>query len=239
MSAVSSRRILGIDTSGATCAVGLQLADGQILSRTGKDAQSHNEELSVLVSDVLQAGQTEPGDLAAIVLGSGPGSFTGLRIAYSFVKGFAFGLNLAVVEVSSLQVLANEFVAQGKIALVLADARREEFFSAVYAPPEYASAEQVEAIRSRQTVVELHQELTVKYGADKLVIVSQDLYAGLDWPLQKPARIVDSLIQLGGLKMAELRQNSQDLAYLAALKPGYLRAVAAQTIAERAMLKIS
>src|SRR5690606_33362405 len=87
-----------------------------------------------LVHDVLSARQVALEELDALVLGRGPGSFTGLRIAASVVQGLAFAAERPVVAVSSLEALAQRAWRELGIedALICVDARMREVYLARY-----------------------------------------------------------------------------------------------------------
>jgi len=128
----SARRILGIDTSTWTCAVAL-LRDGEVREeRRERTGSSHAGVLPRLVEDVLHAaGETlAAGDAVAVAIG--PGSFTGLRIALSFAKGFALAGGLRIVGVPTLDALALATPGwEGRLCAAL-DARKQEIYAALY-----------------------------------------------------------------------------------------------------------
>ena len=82
--------------------------------------------VSVLVDadDLLRESGADPGDLSRLVVGIGPGSFTGLRLGLAAVRGLAFALDLPVAGISTLRALA----AGSPGALPVIDAGRREVF---------------------------------------------------------------------------------------------------------------
>ena len=111
--------ILAFDTA-TDLATSALVADGETLGERTTRPQ-------LLLADVdalLLAAGVAPSDLTAIVVGTGPGSFTGTRIGLSFARGLALSLDLPVAGVSTLEALA----ASIDHAFPIIDARRGEVF---------------------------------------------------------------------------------------------------------------
>ncbi|HTF96578.1 MAG TPA: tRNA (adenosine(37)-N6)-threonylcarbamoyltransferase complex dimerization subunit type 1 TsaB [Cellvibrio sp.] len=127
--------ILALDTSTDACSVALY-ANGVLNSHYEVAAKSHTQRLLPMVDELLQSQGCDLGDLDAIAFGRGPGSFTGLRICAGIVQGLAFGADLPVIPVSTLEAMALGFYRQSpEIAvplLVALDARMEEVYWGVY-----------------------------------------------------------------------------------------------------------
>ena len=130
--------ILNIETSTEVCSVALT-SEGQVLDhRENYDGQTHATLLSQYVKDMLDYARTREMKLDAIAVSIGPGSYTGLRIGLSEAKGLAFGLQVPLIGVNTLQLLAvstmfNHFIEGDKVLYVpMIDARRMEVYTAVY-----------------------------------------------------------------------------------------------------------
>jgi tRNA threonylcarbamoyladenosine biosynthesis protein TsaB len=124
-------KILALDSSTDACSVALHI-DGEIIHIFELAAKSHTQRLLSMVDEILQRAQCNLHDLDAIAYGCGPGSFTGLRICMGVVQGLAFGANLPVIPISTLQAMARAFVEQhpnNNLPLLVAlDARMEEIY---------------------------------------------------------------------------------------------------------------
>ncbi len=124
-------RLLCIESSGACCSAALVDSSGEVLFEREEIGMVHAEKLAPFVEEALKAGQPD-----ALVLDHGPGSYTGLRIGTSLVKGLAYGLSIPVITIPSTLVLATVF--QEKYPdkkgwlIPMIDARRMEVYSAVY-----------------------------------------------------------------------------------------------------------
>lgn len=135
--------ILGIETSSERCSVAL--GDGvHIEERSQVQPREHHALVLTMVAELLHEAGIALAAVDAIAFGSGPGSFTGLRIAASIAQGLAFGADRPVVPVSSLDALA--FGVRAGLApghayaqlLVATDAHMGEIYWARYALPDGA-----------------------------------------------------------------------------------------------------
>jgi tRNA threonylcarbamoyladenosine biosynthesis protein TsaB len=116
--------ILAFDTSTAHCAAAL-LWDGGLILRHEPMEKGQAERLMPLLEEVLaEAGLHWP-DLRAIAVGTGPGNFTGVRIAVAAARGLALGLGIPAVGVTRLEALAEGLP---RPLTVVEDARRGEVY---------------------------------------------------------------------------------------------------------------
>ncbi len=124
--------ILAIDTSTPACSVALSCG-ADVVSRFQLASRSHTQLILPMVDEVLsEVGQTL-GQLDAIAFTAGPGSFTGIRIGFGVVQGLAFGADLPVLAVSSLETLAYTAVRRLQVStngyvLPMLDARMDEIY---------------------------------------------------------------------------------------------------------------
>jgi tRNA threonylcarbamoyladenosine biosynthesis protein TsaB len=127
--------LLGIDTSTPACTACVLGADGTSFEVTPEPARlsagpAHARELMPAIAEVMERARLDFGELEAIAVGVGPGTFTGLRIGIATARGLASASGLELRPVSSLAALAAEL--EGPLRLPLIDARRGEVFGALH-----------------------------------------------------------------------------------------------------------
>ena len=129
--------LLAIDT--ATSAITVALHDGErVLAESSTlDARRHAEYLAPGIAEVLERAGRTPADVSAVVAGTGPAPFTGLRIGLVTARTFAFARGIPVFGVCSLDALAHqgwreEAAGLGSSCIVATDARRKEVYWARY-----------------------------------------------------------------------------------------------------------
>ncbi len=125
--------VLGIDTSAIVCSVALMEDELVIAKRTVSEGRTHSEVLLPKIKEVLLEANLEPEKIDLIAVSAGPGSFTGLRIGISAVKGIALPLSIPCAGISTLEGLAmNAKHLEGAFVCALMDARRGEFYNALF-----------------------------------------------------------------------------------------------------------
>jgi tRNA threonylcarbamoyladenosine biosynthesis protein TsaB len=121
------RLFLAVDTCGPSGSVALgRLAgrDLEVLGETELEGRSYSATLVAAVADLLTAAGATIGDLGGIVAVNGPGSFTGVRVGLSAVKGLAEADRIPVVAVSRLKVLSRK----AGVPSAALDAHRSEIY---------------------------------------------------------------------------------------------------------------
>jgi len=122
-------KLLVLDTSTEWCSAALWL-DGRVQARRVLAEHGHSSLLLPMVDELLRESAIGLRQLDGIGYGAGPGSFTGLRIACAVTQGLAFGADLPVAGVSTLQSIAEQ--AGAERVLTVLDARMAEVYWAAY-----------------------------------------------------------------------------------------------------------
>jgi tRNA threonylcarbamoyladenosine biosynthesis protein TsaB len=125
--------ILAIETSSelASCAL---LHGDQVLSRSSSGVRTHSQSVLPMIQELLAEAGIALKDCDAIAFGAGPGSFTGVRTACGISQGLAFGADLPVVPVVTLDAMAlacHQKHGAQRVLTVL-DARMDEVYWAQY-----------------------------------------------------------------------------------------------------------
>ncbi len=126
--------IIVFDTSTKACSVSLY-RNSELLASWQQAAKdyTHAEELHIRISEVMQKGQVEFSQLDAVAVGKGPGSFTGLRIGVSSAKGLAYGLDIPLISIESLDLMITDVeVPDSTVVISMIDARRLEAYAKVF-----------------------------------------------------------------------------------------------------------
>src|SRR5450830_441083 len=125
--------ILAIETSTELASAAL-LYEGGLISRESLGVQTHSETILPMVQQLLAEAGIALSRCDAIAFGVGPGSFTGVRTACGVVQGLAFGADLPVAPVVTLEAMAQACLEQVRASEVLAvlDARMGEVYWAQY-----------------------------------------------------------------------------------------------------------
>lgn len=148
--------VLNIETATTNCSVSLS-KDGEtlVLKEDNSLGYSHAETLHLFIDEVFKISKIKPKEIDAVAVSKGPGSYTGLRIGVSSVKGLCFALNKPLIAISTLESLAHQVKHTDGLIIPMLDARRMEVYSAIY-----------------NSNLELHRDI-------KAEILSEDSYADL------------------------------------------------------------
>ncbi|MFC3563052.1 tRNA (adenosine(37)-N6)-threonylcarbamoyltransferase complex dimerization subunit type 1 TsaB [Pedobacter jamesrossensis] len=129
-------KILQIETATAVCSVALSI-DGKTVSVKEESGQNlHASNLTLFIEELMIASKLELKDLDAIAISKGPGSYTGLRIGVSTVKGLCFALDKPLIAVETLKMMASGFILENPdydgLICPMIDARRMEVYTTVF-----------------------------------------------------------------------------------------------------------
>jgi tRNA threonylcarbamoyladenosine biosynthesis protein TsaB len=126
--------ILNIETATTLCSVSLAESGKELSKQEANEGYTHAENLHVFIEQVLRDAGKNSGQLDAVAVGSGPGSYTGLRIGVSSAKGLAYALQIPLISVNTLQTMSAVAAAEIKTDIFLCpmlDARRMEVYTAI------------------------------------------------------------------------------------------------------------
>ena len=125
-------KILAVDTATKSCSVAIVDKESLLAEMTVVTEQTHSKHLLEMISIVIKHSGLNLSDLNGFAVTRGPGSFTGLRIGISSVKGLAAAQGKPIVGVSSLDALARQVSFSPYLINSLIDARRDEVYSSRY-----------------------------------------------------------------------------------------------------------
>jgi len=123
--------LLALDTS--TALAGVALYDGTLRAEaTWHAGRNHSVQVMPTAVRLLEDQGLGPGDLTAVAVAIGPGSYTGVRVGLALAKGLAIARRLPLLGVCTLDVLAAPFLAAGRPVRPALDAGRRRFATALY-----------------------------------------------------------------------------------------------------------
>jgi tRNA threonylcarbamoyladenosine biosynthesis protein TsaB len=210
--------ILGIDSSAVTAGCALS-RDGKIIAEEFLNVgHTHSETLLPMVESMLKNSGVTLADVDKIAVTAGPGSFTGLRIGISAVKGMAMGAGKPCVSVSTLEAIAYNFVGIDCVVCACMDARCGQVYNALF-KSESGRITRIcddRAIRAEQLSEELSaldgKVVLAGDGAELMDKYTEHKYTLAEYPLRYQRGS-------GVCAAAEGREEIQ----AAALMPSYLR----------------
>ncbi len=123
---------LAIDSTAKAASAAL-LRDGKVVAEyTQNTGHTHSETMLPMAQAVMQAAGVTPGDVDLFAISAGPGSFTGVRIGISLIKGLCFGKGKPIAALSSMDTLARNLEGFGGIVCPVMDARRNQVYTAIF-----------------------------------------------------------------------------------------------------------
>ncbi len=153
--------LFALDSSTSSASVAI-LSDGVTLfSHTADFGLTHSETLMTVCDEAFVKSDLKPTQIDYFVICNGPGSYTGVRIGLSVIKGFALAADRPCIAVGTLETIASA-QKDGTVAVLL-DARRDNFFCAVYEvqdgiateilPPSHMSTQELLEFTSKEEYI--------------------------------------------------------------------------------------
>ena len=125
-------KILAVDTATQSCSVAVVEGSDLVAELTHSHGLTHTRRLMPMIDRVLEDCGLSLDDMDGLAVTLGPGSFTGLRIGLSTIKGLAFAASKPVAGVSALDVLARQVPFADCRICAMIDARKDEVYAADY-----------------------------------------------------------------------------------------------------------
>ena len=211
--------IVCIETASKSCSVALAKY-GHLVAviEEVSEQYSHSEQLTVFIEQLLQQEGLKLSDLDAIAVGSGPGSYTGLRIGISTAKGLCYASDVPLIAISTLDTMAQAMkykYPEAKLCPML-DARRMEVYCALYSKSQ-ASPVVAKIIDQDSFAEELAQGPLLFFGdgADKCKYVLTHTNAHFELGVYPSATNM--------IPLAQDKFQNQDFEDVAYFEPFYLK----------------
>jgi tRNA threonylcarbamoyladenosine biosynthesis protein TsaB len=131
----STKPILAIETSEKNCGVCLYFNSEKYFDFSFRLKHAHSEKIFDLIEKIFHASEYSIREVESIAVSSGPGSFTGLRIGMSAVKGLAFGSSLPIIPVPTFEAMALQvcdFYPEGTQFIIANKVNSDEIYYAKF-----------------------------------------------------------------------------------------------------------
>lgn len=125
-------KILAIDSSGQVASVAIVTDEAVLAEYSVNYKKTHSQTLLPMVEEVMKMTGTEGKELDAVAVTNGPGSYTGLRIGSSTVKGLAMVWDKPIIPVPTVDTLAANYADYDGLICPLMDARRGQVYTGLY-----------------------------------------------------------------------------------------------------------
>jgi tRNA threonylcarbamoyladenosine biosynthesis protein TsaB len=125
-------KILAVDTSARSCGVAIADKETLLADLINEAGETHSKHLMDMIKRAFEISRLKPFDMDGFSVTKGPGSFTGLRIGISSVKGLAAATGKPVAGISTLDALAAQAPGTSYLICVMIDARKGEVYSSRY-----------------------------------------------------------------------------------------------------------
>ena len=125
--------ILHIDTAVQSASICLAENEKILGTKVNPAEKESASWLHMAIQELLLKSAISPGQLDAIAISAGPGSYTGLRVGMATAKGLCYALSKPLITINTMQMMANSVEKPStELLCPMIDARRMEVFTAVY-----------------------------------------------------------------------------------------------------------
>ena len=131
-------KILGVDTSNKVASVAIYEDEKLLNEKFSEDQKTHSEKVLPILDEMLKESNIDIKEIDEFVVCTGPGSFTGIRIGVSLIKGMAQGINKKIIGVTALEGLLNKIAGD---ACAIIDARHDNVYAQYRINGEYSEAD--------------------------------------------------------------------------------------------------
>lgn len=212
-------RILHVETATTICSVALS-ENGVLIHKLeiADEGYAHGEKLTVLIDQLLAEAEVCIAEINAVSVSSGPGSYTGLRIGVSTVKGLCYALNIPMIAVNTLysfvEIAKESYPKTNLCALI--DARRMEVFSLIVDKEGIILKEASADVLDQNSYSEFEPFVYFGDGASKMLPFWEKRKACIANEIQLSAS--------GQVQIAYQKYQAQDFVDLAYFEPNYIKA---------------
>lgn len=212
--------VAALDSTAVTASAAVaEIVGGEVITYslfTCRNKMTHSETLLPMLESALNQYGKSVKDIELYAVDAGPGSFTGVRIGVATVKGLAFADKIPCVSVSTLEALALN-AGRGYV-LSLMDAKREQFYAALFKDGERLSEDAALSVAEIAEMIKDYREVTVCGDGAKAFL---KLYGGENCVLAPEAAIDQNALSVAIIGYKKFIAGEGVDA--AALKPVYLR----------------
>lgn len=177
--------ILALDCGGTALSLAVAHVEKGVLLQKVEPQQKGGERLPVAVEELLAEADVSLQDIGLICFASGPGSFTGIRVAATFAEGLAQALNVPVVGVPTLPVIAQPHIRDSQPVVVLNEAHGGMVYMQIFAEKQVSEAIALSAEEAFERIPEnaiICGDVALKYaeqlaGKGEVIKVPEARYA--------------------------------------------------------------
>lgn len=224
--------ILALDASASPASVAL-VRDGLLIGEYFINTKcTHSQTLMPMVENLLTTTETDKMAIDVFAVNVGPGSFTGIRIGVSAVKGMAMALGKPCAAVSTLEAMAYTALIFDGIVCTVMDARCSQVYNALFQIKNGVVKRLTED--RALSIDELKAELAEKYAEQKVMVMGDGTEVVMRTYEERPSNIFAAPMNLcfqhacGTALVAKQKAEQNDLITAAFLMPTYLRLPQAQ-----------